>query len=134
MYKKNWRIMDKQSAPKDHRVILHIDLHSFVSIKITGYKIFTGLSYGTVKVLKDPEVQIEGDAPNTASSESVPEGEEDGTPTPSDGRRGAADTRNGTRSIKSISADQETTSEGTWPDRKEKAKVEGMDTDPSPNK
>jgi hypothetical protein len=104
-------------------------------MKKTGYKIFTGLSHGTVKVLKYPEAQKERAAPNTASSESVSGWEGDGTPTPSDNRRGAADVKEETPpSIKSISADQETPSKRTWPDRKEKAKVEGMETDPSPNK
>jgi hypothetical protein len=72
---------------------------------------------------------------NTASSESVSEGEEDGTPTASGDRRGASDAKEVTPpSIKSMSADQGTTSKGTWPDRKKKSRVEGMETDPSPNK
>jgi hypothetical protein len=89
----------------------------------------------TVKVLKDPEAQKEEeDAINTATSESVSEGEGDGPPTPSDGRRGAADAKKKLPSIKSNPADQGTPSKETWPDRKEKAKVEGIDTDPSPSK
>jgi hypothetical protein len=69
----------------------------------------------------------------TASSESITEGEVEGTPTPSDNRRGAADAKEETLpSIKSISADQGTPSKRTWPDRKEKSKVEGIETDPPP--
>jgi hypothetical protein len=54
----------------------------------------TGPDTRSVKVLKDPEAQHqkeEGAVPNTASSESVFVGEQDGTPIPSDDRRGAAD-------------------------------------------
>jgi hypothetical protein len=40
-----------------------------VAIQKTRHKIFTGLSQGTVKVLRDPEVQKEETAQNTASSE-----------------------------------------------------------------
>jgi hypothetical protein len=39
-----------------------MDWDSSVVIKKTGYKIFTGLSQGTVKVLKDPEART-GAAP-----------------------------------------------------------------------
>jgi hypothetical protein len=39
-----------------------------VVIQKNGYKIFSGLSQGTVKVLRDPEVQKEETAPNAASS------------------------------------------------------------------
>jgi hypothetical protein len=39
---KNWRILDKQSERKGQRLILHIDRDSFLAIKRTGYKIFTG--------------------------------------------------------------------------------------------
>jgi hypothetical protein len=44
-----------------------------LAIKRIGYKIFTGLSQGIVKVLKGPEEQHqEGElVPNTLSSESV---------------------------------------------------------------
>jgi hypothetical protein len=46
-----------QSEPKGQRLILHIDQDSFLAIKRTGYKIFTGLPQGTVKVLRDAEAQ-----------------------------------------------------------------------------
>jgi hypothetical protein len=106
-----------------------------VAIQKTREKIFTGLSHGIVKVLRDPETKKEGAAPNIASSESVSEGEGDGTPTPSDDRRGAADGKEETPpSIKSTSADQGTPLKGTLSDKKEKAKEEGMEPDPSPSK
>jgi hypothetical protein len=50
----HWKVLDKQSEPKHQRLILHMD---YATIKRAGYKIFTGLSKGTVKVLKDPEAQ-----------------------------------------------------------------------------
>jgi hypothetical protein len=53
-----------------------------VAIQKTGYKIFTGLSQGIVKVLKDSEVQKEETAQNIASSEWVSEEEGDGTSAP----------------------------------------------------
>jgi hypothetical protein len=61
----HWRVLDKQSEPKGQRLILHIDWDSYTSIKRTGHKIFTGLTQGTVKVLRDPEAQQA--MPNTAS-------------------------------------------------------------------
>jgi hypothetical protein len=84
----HWRVLDKQSEPKGQRLILHIDRDSYTNIKRTGYRIFTGLSQGTVKVLKDPEAQHL--TPDTASSKSGSEGEGDDLPTPSDDR-GRAD-------------------------------------------
>jgi hypothetical protein len=134
----NRRILDKQTEPKGHKLILHIDRDSVLAIKRTGYKIFTGLSQGTVKVLKDPEVQDQkegGVVPNTASSESVSEGKEDGTPTPLDNQRGAADAKEeNPPCTKSTSADQRIASKETWSDKKEKANEQGMETDPSPSK
>jgi hypothetical protein len=58
-----------------------------------------------------------------ASLELVSEGAGDGTPTPSDDQRGAADAKEETPpSNKSTSADQWTPSKGTWSDKEEKAK------------
>jgi hypothetical protein len=72
LHTENWRILDKQSETKGHKLILHRDRDSFVAIKKTGYKIFTGLSQRTVTVLTDPVAQKEkGAVRNTASSESV---------------------------------------------------------------
>jgi hypothetical protein len=72
-----------QPESKGQRLILHTDRDSLVTIQKTGNKIFTGLSQGIVKVLKDPEMQKDGSAPSIASSESASGGEGDGTPTPS---------------------------------------------------
>jgi hypothetical protein len=71
-------------------------------------------------------VQKEETTPNIASSESVSEGEGDGTPAPSENRGGAADARKEIPpNIKSTSADQGTSLKGTWSDKKETAKEEG---------
>jgi hypothetical protein len=69
----HWRVLDKQSQPKGQRLILHIYQDSYTSLKRTGHRIFTGLSQGTVKVLRDPEAQQA--MPGTASSKSSSEGE-----------------------------------------------------------
>jgi hypothetical protein len=74
--------------------MLDIDRDSLEAIQKTGYKIFTGLSQGTVKVLKDPEVQKEGKAPDSASSSKLGSEEEgDETPAPSNDRKGAGQGR-----------------------------------------
>jgi hypothetical protein len=96
LHTENWRILDKQPEPKGQRLILHIDQDSFLAIKRTGFKIFTGLSQGTVKILKDLKAQHQKEERavlNIASSESVSEGEGNGTPTPSDDQRGAAEAK-----------------------------------------
>jgi hypothetical protein len=111
----HWRILDKQSEPKGQRLILHIDRDSYTSIKRIGHRIFTGLSQGTVKVLRDPEARHV--MPDTASSKSGSEGEGGDLPTPSDGRG---------------RADQGTPSNGSQSDKREEVK-EKMATDSSPN-
>jgi hypothetical protein len=85
LHTENWMVLGRQSEPKGQRLFLHIDRDSLVTIQKSGYKIFTGLSQGIVKVLKDPEMQKEGGAPSFASSGSTSEGERDGTPSPSGG-------------------------------------------------
>jgi hypothetical protein len=65
----HWRVLNKQSEPKGQRLILLIDRDSYTTIKRTRHRIFTELSQGTVKVLKDPEAQHV--MPDTASSKSV---------------------------------------------------------------
>jgi hypothetical protein len=49
-------VLVRQSEPKGQRLILHIGRDFLVAIQKTGYKIFTGLSPETVKVLRVPEV------------------------------------------------------------------------------
>jgi hypothetical protein len=77
----HWKVLDRQSEPKDQRLILHINWDTLVAIKSIGYKIFT-------------EVVLD-----TASSKSGSEEKGDDIPTPSDDRLGA---------VKSSSADQGT--------------------------
>jgi hypothetical protein len=55
LHNEHWRVLDSQPEPKDQRLILLIDRDSLTVIKETGYKIFTGLPQGTVKVLCDSE-------------------------------------------------------------------------------
>jgi hypothetical protein len=40
----HWRVPDKQPEPRGQRLILLIDRDSQISIKQTGYRIYTGLS------------------------------------------------------------------------------------------
>jgi hypothetical protein len=84
--------LGRQAEPKGQRLFLHIDRDSLGIIQKTGYKIFTGLLQGVVKVLNDPETQKEGGAPSVASTGSASGGERDGTPSPS-GSRGGEDAR-----------------------------------------
>jgi hypothetical protein len=80
-------------------------------------------------------VQKEETATNIASSESVSEGEGDGTPAPSDDQGGAADAREEIPPrTKSTSADQGPSLKGTWSDKKEIEKEEGLETDPLTSK
>jgi hypothetical protein len=59
LHTENWRVLSRQSEPKGQTLILHIDWYSLVDIQKTGYHIVTGLSQGTIKVLRDPEVRKE---------------------------------------------------------------------------
>jgi hypothetical protein len=68
----NWGVLGRQSETKGQRFILHTDWDSLVPIQKTGYKIFTGLSQVSVKVLKDPGGQKEETAPNTSESVTHP--------------------------------------------------------------
>jgi hypothetical protein len=114
--------LNRQSEPKGQRLILHIDRDSLAAIRSTGYKIFTGLSQGTVKVLKDPESQ-RGVGLDRVSSKSVSEDEGEGIPTPPDDRSGA---------VKSSSADQGTPLMETQSDERERARAQKIETDPPP--
>jgi hypothetical protein len=75
-------VLNKQPEPKGLRLILFIDQDSYTSIRRTGHRIFTGLSQGTVKVLRDPEAQNQQEDIES----SVSEGEEDDILTLSDDR------------------------------------------------
>jgi hypothetical protein len=133
LHTEHWRILDKQPETTGQRPILLIEWDSLSAIKRTGYMIFTGLSEGTIKGLKEAQPQKEGVVLNTASSILVSEGEGDDTPTPSDYQRGSAVTEEEIPlSIKSTSAEHRTPSKGTWSDKRG-AKEKWMQTDPSPS-
>jgi hypothetical protein len=57
LHTENWRVLGGEPEPKGQRLILHTDRDSLVTIQKTWNKIFTGLSQGIVKVLKDTEMQ-----------------------------------------------------------------------------
>jgi hypothetical protein len=80
----HWRVLDRQPELKGQRLILLVDWDSHTVIKETGYKIFTGLTQGTIKVLRYPEagLQQEGAARSPASTESVASGEQTAMPPP----------------------------------------------------
>jgi hypothetical protein len=63
LHTKSWRVLGRQSEQNGQRHILHVDWNYLVAIQKAGYKIFTGLSQGIVKVLRDAEVQKEETAP-----------------------------------------------------------------------
>jgi hypothetical protein len=77
----HWKVLDRHCEPKGQRLLLHKDQDSLAAIKSTGYKIFTGLSQGMVKALKDTETQKEVTL-DTTSSKSVSEEDGDDIPTP----------------------------------------------------
>jgi hypothetical protein len=98
LHTEQWRVFNKQPQLKGLRLILFTDRDSYISIKSTGHRIFTGLSQGTVKVLRDPETQNRQE--DIESSKSVSEGEGDDIHTPSDdqSRAGRGTTLNGNQS------------------------------------
>jgi hypothetical protein len=83
LHTEHWRVLNKQPEPKGLKLILFTDRDSYTRIRRTGHRIFTGLSQGTVKVLRDPEAQNRQE--DIGSSKSS-EGEGDDIPTPSDDR------------------------------------------------
>jgi hypothetical protein len=81
----NWSVLDKQSELRGKRLILFIDRDSHIIIQGTCYKIFTGLSQGTVNVLDDPELRRQAEpVADTVASNLVCEGEGDEIPSPPD--------------------------------------------------
>jgi hypothetical protein len=122
-------VLGRQSEPKGQRFILAYRLGLPCGYPKDWIKIFTGLSQGTIKVLKDPEVQKEGKAPDSASSKLGSEGEGDGTPAPLNDRKGTAGEREEIApDTLSILLDQRTLSKDTQTDKKERAEEEGMET------
>jgi hypothetical protein len=77
----HWRVLDKASEPNRQRLILFIEQQPYTIIGETEYKIFTGLSQGTIKVLRDTETKPqlgEWGALESVSSETTPEDWEGG--------------------------------------------------------
>jgi hypothetical protein len=79
LHVENWRVLVNQPEHKGQRLIPLIDRESLTAIKGTGYKIYAGLTQGTVKVLKDPEVgpqkeQVTAETPESTESGSGGEG------------------------------------------------------------
>jgi hypothetical protein len=62
LHTENWRVLDSRDEPLGRRLILLVDQDSGKILKGTSYKIYTGLSEGTFKVLSDPEGEIRGRA------------------------------------------------------------------------
>jgi hypothetical protein len=104
-----------------------ISTGTLVIIRKTGYKIFTGLSHGVVKVLKEPETQKGGGAPTIPYSGSASGGEGDGTPSPSGSRRRRV--RGKTPPSIKFTASQQGTLEATDFESMEIVKEEGMETE-----
>ncbi|PNF41014.1 hypothetical protein B7P43_G08808 [Cryptotermes secundus] len=93
LYTESWRILDRKSEPKGQRLILLIDRDSLSVIKETGYRVYTGLSQGTVRVLQHPEEQWQKEmaVPSSIPSGSASEGEGDDVPSPSVDRKRGCD-------------------------------------------
>jgi hypothetical protein len=67
----HWRVLNRQPELKGQGLILLIEPDSLKAIEETEYKIFTGLTHGTIKVLIGPEAkskQEEDAAMSPASS------------------------------------------------------------------
>jgi hypothetical protein len=62
LHTENWRVLDSKDEPTGRRISLLVNRDTALIIKRTGYKIFTGLSEGTFKVLSDPEAELRGRA------------------------------------------------------------------------
>lgn len=119
----HWKVLDRQSEPKGQRLIMHIDRDSLVTIRSTGYKIFTGFSQGTVKVLKDPEAPKAEAVLDTTSSKLTSEGEGDDIPASSDDRLVV---------VESPSTDQGPPSIETQSEEGKLTREERMETDSPP--
>jgi hypothetical protein len=131
----NWRVLVSQPEFKGHRLILLIDRESLTAIKGTDYKIFTGLTQGTVKVLKDPEAgpqKEQATATGLESTESGSGGEGAAQPpSPGTGRRKVTKTsEDESSSIKSAPADWGASSEETRSAERTDVVEEGMILDP----
>jgi hypothetical protein len=141
LHTEHWRVLDRQPELKGQKLILLIDWDSHTAIKETGYDVFTRLTQGTVKVLRDPEAgpqEEEGATMSPVSSGSVSKEKRTVTSTPSGTR--IAEWRRATEvvgemspTVKPAPVDPGAPLEGTWSAKKGKGKEE-METDPPPSK
>jgi hypothetical protein len=60
LHMENRRVLDTKEEPTGRRLNLLVDWDLAKTIKRTSYKIFTGLSEGTFKVLSEPEAELRG--------------------------------------------------------------------------
>jgi hypothetical protein len=60
LHMEHWRVLERQLESKGQRLILPVDRDSAKAIKETGYRVFTGQTEGTFKVLSDPENTRQG--------------------------------------------------------------------------
>jgi hypothetical protein len=118
----HWKVLDKQSELKGQRLITHIDRDSLATIISAGNKIFTELSQGTVKVLKDPEAPKTEAVLDTTSLKSASE-EGDDNPSSSDGRPGV---------VESSSTDQGPPLMENQSEEEKRTREERMETDSPP--
>jgi hypothetical protein len=82
----HWKVLGKQFERKIQRLIMHIDRDFLATVRNTGNKTFTGLSQGTVRVLKDPEAPTTEMILDATSLKSASEEEGDDPPSSSVGR------------------------------------------------
>jgi hypothetical protein len=68
LHTEHWMVLDRQPEPQGQRLILHIDWYFHEAVKETGYKIFTGLTQGTIKIQRDPEEKCATMSPASSGS------------------------------------------------------------------
>jgi hypothetical protein len=133
LYTEHWSVLERQLELKG----LLTDQDSLKTIKGARYKIFTftGLTQGTVKVLRDPE---QGATASPAPSGSLWGGGWTDASTPSGAK--TAEWRRATEtvgelppSVKPAPVDPGPPSDGAWSAEKGEGKVEWMETNPPPN-
>jgi hypothetical protein len=138
LHVEHWRVLVRQPEPKGQRLILLIDRDSLTAIKGTGYKIFMGLTQGTVKVLRDPEAGPQKEQVTATSPESMEPGSggEGAARPPSPGTgttersRGMETIKEVSSIIKSVPADRRASSEETQSAERTDEIDEGMVSDP----
>jgi hypothetical protein len=119
----HWKVLGKQSETKDQRLIMHIDRDFLATIRSTGNKIFTGLSQGTVRVLKDTETPTTEMMLDATSLKSASEEDGDDTTSSLVGRP---------RVVESPSTDQGSPIMETQSEEGKLTREERMETDSPP--